>query len=394
MKKLLLVLLALIIAVALGLFIKNHPGTTAFEIQGWAVEMPIWLALFGILVGFLIFYALLRGLFFLLGMKSRYRKQAKQKREIFLRFKTEQALLAMTVGEFEQAEHFLLEAAKKHPRPFIQYLSCAHAAQEQGEHGRAADYLLQAKKTAPEDSVAAEVAEAELLLLQNQPDAALITLKHLHRLEPKNQQILKLLAKTYGELGQWSNVLNLLPILSKKKLLSSDHSDALEIKVYQELLRTAVLAKDATILHKAWAQIPKTLQKDPAFIEIYAQGLLQQGEQKTVEALLRGRLKKQSYPNLLALYGQLNVDLHSQLGAAEGWLKGQEQNPALLLCLGRLCKQNQLWGKAKSYLELSAKLAPAPATFQELGEVLERLHDNVAAMAVYKQGLELSHTPS
>ena len=43
---------------------------------------------------------------------------------------------------------------------------------------------------------------------------------------------------------------------------------------------------------------------------------------------------------------------------AESWLKQHPDDAALLLTLGRLCAQQELWGKAQSYLDASIAVEP------------------------------------
>ncbi|MDH3280584.1 MAG: tetratricopeptide repeat protein, partial [Gammaproteobacteria bacterium] len=63
-------------------------------------------------------------------------------------------------------------------------------------------------------------------------------------------------------------------------------------------------------------------------------------------------------------------------------------DPHLLLSLARICIANELWGKARSYLETSiAKHGPAEA-YQELGRLLEQLGEPQKALSYYRKGLE------
>ena len=63
------------------------------------------------------------------------------------------------------------------------------------------------------------------------------------------------------------------------------------------------------------------------------------------------------------------------------------QDPALLLTVGRLCAQNQLWGKARDYLERSLFLAPNPETYAELGQLMDQLGQHQKRDEYYKKGL-------
>jgi len=109
------------------------------------------------------------------------------------------------------------------------------------------------------------------------------------------------------------------------------------------------------------------------------------------ELVLRETLKKQWDAQLMRLYGQVKgEDLNLQLRTAEHWLQEHEHNPELLLALGRLCLHNQLWGKARSYLEASLGMDKRPETYCELGNLVQQLGETEKAAHYFHQGLELS----
>ena len=75
---------------------------------------------------------------------------------------------------------------------------------------------------------------------------------------------------------------------------------------------------------------------------------------------------------LVAVYGQCRGgDVVARIAHAEKWLADHPRDGALLLTLGRLCRQKQLWGKAQSYLEASLAIEPTPEAHLELASLLE-----------------------
>jgi HemY protein len=54
-----------------------------------------------------------------------------------------------------------------------------------------------------------------------------------------------------------------------------------------------------------------------------------------------------------------------------------------------LSYRNQLWGKARSYLETSLAMRPAAETFEALGQLMERIGDKEAAAKAYQRGLTM-----
>jgi HemY protein len=82
-------------------------------------------------------------------------------------------------------------------------------------------------------------------------------------------------------------------------------------------------------------------------------------------------------------------DASRQLKRAESWLALHPNDPDLLLAAARLCLRNELWGKARSYLESVLASRPTPEAYQEYGKLLSRLGETDAAAEAYRDGLDL-----
>ena len=81
------------------------------------------------------------------------------------------------------------------------------------------------------------------------------------------------------------------------------------------------------------------------------------------------------------------ADASKQLKRAEGWLSNHAEDPDLLLTTARLCLRNELWGKARSYLESVISLRPTPEAYREYGALLNQLGETDAAADAYRDGL-------
>ncbi len=82
-------------------------------------------------------------------------------------------------------------------------------------------------------------------------------------------------------------------------------------------------------------------------------------------------------------------DASKQLKRVEGWLASHGEDPDLLLAAARLCLRNELWGKARSYLESVIALRPTPEAYQEYGQLLNRLGESADAAQAFRDGLNL-----
>ena len=99
-------------------------------------------------------------------------------------------------------------------------------------------------------------------------------------------------------------------------------------------------------------------------------------------------LKQDWRATLVKLYGLVEgPDPSKQLQRAEGWLTERPDDADLLLTTARLCLRNELWGKARSYLETVLAVRPTPEAYQVYGRLLSQLGEADAAADAYKDGL-------
>ena len=83
-------------------------------------------------------------------------------------------------------------------------------------------------------------------------------------------------------------------------------------------------------------------------------------------------------------------DTVSRVERAEAWLKQHPDDVVLLLTLGRLCAQLELWGKAQSYLDASIAIEPSYTAHLALAQLHERLGNAEAARKNYRESLDLA----
>jgi HemY protein len=112
------------------------------------------------------------------------------------------------------------------------------------------------------------------------------------------------------------------------------------------------------------------------------------GQHDRVEKELATVLKSNWRGPLVRLFGLVeSSDTTKQLKRAEGWLKNHGDDPDLLLAAARLCLRNELWGKARSYLETVISLRPSPEAYQDYGALLNQMGEADAAADAYRDGL-------
>jgi HemY protein len=126
----------------------------------------------------------------------------------------------------------------------------------------------------------------------------------------------------------------------------------------------------------------------------YAQGLARLNADAEARTFIEQQLARRWDASLVRLYGPLHAeDPVAQLATLEGWLQQHGEVPALLETAGQVCLKNQLWGKAKSYLEAAVAAAPTPRAYLVLAELCEKTQQPGEAQAHYRAGLKLAAEP-
>ncbi|CAL7962003.1 HemY protein [Gammaproteobacteria bacterium] len=386
MRRIIIYFLALLSSVWFGIIMYRNPGYVLVSYQGWSVETTLWFAVVVLILLFLLFYMLLR---FSSGVNSitiRLKQWVINRRKLKARAQTVLGLYDFAEGNWGASEKKLIRGAKYSDMPLINYLAAAFMAQQQHALARRDNYLLIAQRDDADHPMVVSLTQARLQIFNQQWEEALATLQRLHQLQPKNAFILQLLEQAYFELKDWVGLKVLLPDLRKRRAFSIEEINQLELKVYSELL---LVSRINNTIEVKWGELPGYLRKYPAIVAIYVEHLLANKECEEAEAILKMALHKVLDERLLELYAMLpSSNPIKKVARAEGWLKENPENSALLLCLGRICKQQKLWGKARQYLEKSACLTKAPAVYLELGQIMEMQNDLRGALDSYSKGLQ------
>lgn len=392
MKSLLGFFLILLTAVAVGLLAYQDPGYVLIGRGTTTIEMSLALFVTLLIIGFAALYFLIRLVLRTWHMPEHIRYWRNRRRIRKARRSLRRGLIELAEGHWKEAERALIRYVKYSETPLLNYLSAARAAQKQNAHERRDHYLAMALQSMPDADVAVELTQAELQLAHGQLEQALASLEHLRTIAPHHTHVLALLSQLYEKLQSWGDLKELLPELRKYKVLDDKPLHDLELRTWHGLLQLAARRQNPQQLQQFWQELPKPMRREPSLITDYARALLELDQHDAAEALLREALRRQWQPEWVELYGKVkSSQADRQLATAEGWLKGHENNPLLLLTLGRISKHNKLWGKARAYLEASLGHGPRPDTYQELGELLEQLGEKDKAAECFRKGLALAN---
>ena len=383
MKFSIIVVVATLVFAFAAHFLLQDPGYVAIDFRGYLVEMSVPVLL-GIAVVIVVVVWAIRKIIIaprLIGEAAgRYRAgRAGQK--------LTRGMIEVAEGNFARGEKMLARAASTSDAPLFNYLQAARAAHLQGNDERRDEWLKLAYEHTPSATNAVLLTQAELQLDRKQYEQALATLRRIEENSRDHGYALGLLGELYYQLEDWDNLGKLLPRLKAQGRITNDQIRQWTIRVHREHLDRA---QDSDAVGAAWKNVPRKLRSSPELLEAYFTALIRNGSHEQAEKELAAALKKEWRSPLARLFGLVEgPDASKQLKRAEGWLDAHPEDPDLLLTAARLCLRNELWGKARSYLETVISLRPTPEAYQEYGQLLNRLGEGDAAAEAFREGLGL-----
>ena len=381
MKFGIIVVVALIVSAFATHFLLADPGSVDIFIRGYRVQMTVpVLVVLAVLLVFSVW--LIRKI---IVAPRRLGEAAGRYRSARSGQKMTRGMIEVAEGNFARGEKMLGRAASTSDSPLFNYLQAARAAHLQGRDERRDEWLRLAYQETPEAANAVLLTQAEFQLDREQYEQALATLRRLEEDSKNHAHALALMGRLYYRLEDWPALEELLPRLRKNAQIKPETLEKWTIRVHREALDKAA---DAEVLDHTWKSVARNLKKEPALLEAYYTGLMRAGLHDRTEKELAAALKSNWRGPLVRLFGLVEAtDTTKQLKRAEGWLKNHGEDPDLLLAAARLCLRNELWGKARSYLETVISMRPTPEAYQEYGALLAQMGEADAAADAYRDGL-------
>jgi len=379
-----IVVVALFASAFAAHFLLADPGYVIINFRGYVVEMsvPVLIAL-AVLLLFAVW--LIRKIYL---APRRLGEAAGRYRSARSGQKMTRGMIAVAEGNFARGEKMLARAASTSDSPLFNYLQAARAAHLQGHDERRDEWLRLAYQETPEAANAVLLTQAEFQLDRGNNEQALATLRRLDENSRDHAHALALLGRLYFKLEDWDSLSELLPRLRKSGQLKPETLETWTRRAHKEALDRAA---DNAAVAEAWKSVSRTQRADPTLLEAYFRGLIRAGEHDRVEKELGNALKSNWCGPLVQLFGLVEAtDTSKQLKRAEAWLKNHGNDPDLLLTAARLCLRNELWGKARSYLETVISIRPTPDAYRVYGALLNQMGEADAAAAAYRDGLGMA----
>ena len=296
------------------------------------------------------------------------------------------ALRAFFEGRYGRAEKAAAAVIESDEMPALGAVLAARAAHELRRYDRRDEYLTRAGERAPGDVAMRVIAEAELLLEQRRFQEALLALKALPE---KHTAGLRLELRAQQQAKNWEPTLPLIDQLARRGVF--DAVQAAQLRRYAQIEILKRRALDRYSLEEYWQKIPAEQKRDPKVAAAAAQCFAALGGGEQACQIIEAALDHEWDSALVGWYADCGgASAVRRIERAEKWLKANPRDSALLLTLGRLCAEQELWGKAQSYLDASVAVEPTWSAYLALAELHDRLGHADAARRHTRESLDLA----
>lgn len=393
------IILIPILAILLFFIVKDDAGhvliTGTFPLIGpKTINTTIIGGLLFAVIGILVIYIVIRIIVTILRTPQIMRGFSLNRRARIADKQYSQAELALLENKPAVAEDLFLTAAKGSKSPNLCYVGAARAAQLLNKSDRRDRYLREIDLSdSKHDREYAEVKRAELLLEAGENSKAEALLQDLLT-RHKNYPATLLLAVALQRQGKHEALFRLLPDLQKALPRLTPNSDVTQYTedVYKALFDYASrISKESDQLRLVWSKLPKYLRQEPALLIPYVNRLLDVGDTKRAEELLRKEINKTQDDRLIMAYAHLyRGDQPQLLKHAKRFNESQPDSAITQYTLAHMLFRSQQYEEAKSHLERTIELDPNfVKAYRLLGEIKLLENDEKGALASFKQAMSL-----
>lgn len=393
MRWLMSALLLAVLAAVVALILQIDVGNVAFLVHPYRVDVSLNLFIVALVVLLAVVYWIARAIQKMADFPEQVRLYRMRRDEIGGQHALIDAIRSLLEGRFARAERAARAALSSDTTAGVAALIGARAAHRMQEYERRDEWLQRIEDDAAMQT-ARLVSSAEMWTEQRENDSALEAIDRLQGAGARHIHATRIALSANLQSGRWDEALKAVRLLEKRNALHPVLARKLKHAVYQELL----LARrhDPAALEALWRSVPAADRQVPEIALEAARVLNGVGRGPLAAEAIETALGKTPEPwddaaeRLLDEYARSQAfPARSQLEKTEAWLAAAPRSgavrAALLRTAGMICLREQLWGKAKGYLQDSLAESKHPSTLLALARLAEAVGDEAEAATRYRE---------
>lgn len=383
------------LAVGLTLFAEFNTGYALIFLPPWRLEISLNIFFVLLISTVVLLYLALRMFAELSGLPERVRQYRARKQERASVQLEREARIAFYEGRYQRAERLASEAfaAAQHADDAFAAngLLGARAAHAMRDYDKRNAYFEKLQERLGSQHLATLMSMSELFLDERRYAEASQAITSAREITPKLTAAMKIELRLRQKERNPEAVLKLVEQLTRSDAMDAEQAAHIRVAAFQQQLRQHPMTAREL---KDWCRkLPETERLNPQLAASIAALYREQNEADLACESLVAAINHEWSGELVEQYGQLGLSgeaLTAQLLQAEQWLKLHPNDDRLLLTLGRLCRQRELWGKAETYFEASIAIKATAIAHAELAKLLDEQERGEESNVHYRASLALA----
>ena len=372
MKQLIWIIFLFLCAIGLAMLAKTYTGNVYFVVEGYSLRMNLNFFIIAALLSVFVWYLLIKLLVSIFGTPHRLSQFGASRRSRKAAQELNAAGLAYFEGKFQEAAQHADKVLANKQAGDNRILALMHAADQSHNTDARDQYLNDIAQLPGKAQLSRHLLLAESALNQQDYDTANTHLTAAAQINPRLTRLARLQLRMALDKGDALDILDKTEKLHRAGAMNETEAQQTAEVAYRKLLD---LATDAAGMKACLKRIPETLRNNALNVAI-ARKYNELGLYDQAIAWVNTHYPATRDANLLPPFvaSVRYLDDRRQqkaIDTGDAWLKDNPKDARLLMYLGELAAQKQLWGKAQGYLEASLSLHPAPQTRLVLAKVYD-----------------------
>jgi len=399
MKRFIIGLIVLGLAVAAGFYFVRDPGTATVSLLGWELQTTA----LGLLVLMLVLFALLalllrlvRGAFRLpewLRRRSFKRRQNEANEQLLRAWAERQR------GRISSAEKLALGSLEHASVPPMHYVVAIDALLDQHQTEKVEGLLTDVRRRFPRFADFLSLHVAKRLAHQGAHHKARELIQALHAAHPEDEAVTRAYAESLLGDQAWPELEALLPQLRRMNHMLLTETDLMryERSLMIGQLTDAARQGDLDALSRRWAEAPRNLATDPEITLAYGRLLVKLEQGRAATDLAEKWLKSRFDSRIMRFWADLpHADVATAQARLDGFLgahnNGDAESEAFCYARSRLLYLQEDYDAAQRELQPLLNGQPHITTLRLAAEIHARMRDSSMAARLYERALQRAET--
>lgn len=394
MKRLALVILALIFATTAAVYFVRDPGTADIALLGWHLQtsaLGLLALLFAAFIGLSLAWRIMAAL---LNIPAFWRQRTARQKRAAADEQLLQAWAELIRGRFEIAGKLALSQHAHASIAPMHYVVATEALLALGDSPAALNLLDEVRRNFPRFADYLALHMANRWHAQHNLAPAIELLQSLHIRHPKDEAVTCALAEALYSGADWEKLATLLPVLRRLNWPSftEQNLQRLSLGVYRGLIDQLARQYKPEPLAALWATIPKDLRGNTNLLMSLAQAWLVLKQPAKAELVLGKALAQQGTNEILRAWIAIPPANPAQaLGQLEGFMnqsRGTVDEATRAYATAYLAFLSGDEERAQQALAPSLANQPDALTLKLAADIAQHQRDSVQALALLTQAYQ------